>query len=152
MKAGGLMVAAVTLAFSVPTASRSASCGQVLETVTVCQRCYHQLTSPPFAGGRVFVYSPDIKSSVLGAYEPFKIWIVEGLYGKPFINSSGTLNDSAWDQIRNSRNVRATPADVAEKSGKTSQFRISKAAFVLEIVKVNTSWSGSDSVTIRVCR
>ena len=153
MKSGGLVVA-MTLAVSTPAAGQAVSCRQPIETVTVCQRCYMELTSAPFAGGRVFVYAPDIKSGFFGGgFAPFKVWIVEGLYGKPFIKSSGELDESAWEQIRNSRNVRATSADVPEKyTGKTAQFRISKETFVLEIMRVATSWGGTDRVTIRVCR
>lgn len=152
MKSGNLMVA-MTLAFSTPAGGQAVTCRQPLETVTVCQRCYQELTSKPFAGGRVFVYAPDIKSGFRRGFAPFKVWIVEGLYGKPFIKSSGTLDERAWEQIRSSRNVRTTSADVPEKyTGQTVQFRISKETFVLEIMKVNTSWGGTDSVTVRVCR
>ncbi len=152
MKSGRLVVA-TTLAFSTPAAGQTVSCRQPLETVTVCQRCYKELTSAPFVGGRVFVYAPDIKSRFVSGFEPFKVWIVEGLYGKPFIKGSGTLDERAWGQIRSSRNVRTTSVDVPEKyTGKTAQFRISRETFVLEIMKVNTSWRGTDSVTIRACR
>lgn len=152
MTSGGL-VAAMMLAFSTPAAGQAISCRQPLETVTVCQRCYQELTSAPFAGGRMFVYVPDIKSSVMGAFAPFTVWIVEGLYGKPFIKSTGTMDEGTWQQIRASRNVRATPADVPEKyAGRTTPFRISKEVFVLEIIKVSTSWGGTDRVTLRVCR
>lgn len=141
------------LALSTPAAGQSVSCRQPLETVTVCQRCYKELTSAPFAGGRVFVYAPDIRSGFIGGFAPFKVWIAEGLYGKPFIKSSGALDESAWEQIRRSGNVRATSADVPERyAGKTAQFRVSKETFVLEIMKVRTSWGGTDSITIRVCR
>jgi hypothetical protein len=143
----------MALAFSPQAASQAVSCRQPLETLTVCQRCYQELTAAPFDSGRVFVYVPDIKSGVVSGFAPFKVWIVEGLYGKPFIKNSGTLDDSAWEQIRSSANVRATSADVPEKyKGKTAPFRYSKQSFVLEIMKVTTSWGGTDRVTIRVCR
>jgi hypothetical protein len=141
------------LAGATPAAGQAASCRQPLETITVCQRCYQQLTSAPFVDGRVFVYVPDIKSGVMSGFAPFTVWIVEGLYGKPFIKSSGTMDERSWQDIRASRNVRATAADVTEKyAGKTTQFRISREIFVLEVLKVSTSWGGTDRVSIRVCR
>jgi hypothetical protein len=152
VRLGGLAVA-IVLACSTAAAGQAVSCRQRLETWTVCQRCYQALGSAPFADGRVFVYVPDIKSGFLSGFTPFKIWIVEGLYGKPFIKGSGAMDERTWEQIRTSRNVRATPVDVPESyAGNTTPFRISKETFVLEIVKVITSWGGTDRVTIRVCR
>ena len=149
----GALVAAMMLASSTPAAGQAVPCRQPLETVTVCQRCYQQLTSAPFGDGRVFVYVPDIKSGLMSGFTPFAVWIVEGLYGPPFVKSAGMMEEGTWQQIRTSRNVRATRADVPEKyAGKTTPFRISKEIFALEVTKVTTSWGGTDRVTIRVCR
>ena len=122
-------------------------------TLTVPQRSYRQVNATPFAG-RVYLYAPDIKTGIIGrGFEPFKLWIVEGVYGRPFVQGSASLDERAFEQIRRSQNVRATPINV-DSTSKTPRvaFKIAKDTFVSEIVKVNTSWGGTDSVTVNICR
>jgi hypothetical protein len=47
----------------------------------------------------------------------------------------------------------ATPVEVAKDSGRRqAPFTIGKDRFVLDLVKVNTSLGGTDSVTVNICR
>jgi hypothetical protein len=82
---------------------------QALASATVPQRSYVQLNVPAFEQ-RVYLYAPDIKSSFGGGFSAFTLWIVEGVYGKPFVQPTGSMDESAFEQIRTSRNVMATPA------------------------------------------
>jgi len=125
---------------------------QVAASVTVPQRSYAQLTVPEF-DQRVYLYAPDIKTSWGGAFGAFTLWIVEGVYGKPFVQPTGSMEETAFEKIRTSRNVMATPVQVAKDSGRAqTPFTIGKQRFVLDLVKVNTSLGGTDSVTVNVCR
>jgi hypothetical protein len=135
----------------VPPMMMQPSC-QPLETLTVCQRCYQQLRSERF-GGRVYFYAPDIKTSWFGNYDPFNLWVVEGIYGNPFLKGSGSLDEQRFEQIRKSQNVTATPIKVDQRApGKRASLTVSKRPLSIEIVKVNTSLSGTDTVTLRVCQ
>ena len=140
------LVAPVTPAFA-----QGAPC-QSVASVNVPQRSYAQLNVPAFEQ-RVFVYAPDIKTSWGGGFSPFTLWIVEGVYGKPFVQPTGSMEESAFEQIRTSRNVMATPVQVAKDSGPTrTPFTIGKQRYTLDLVKVNTSLGGTDSVSLTVCR
>ena len=125
---------------------------QLLASATVPQRSYAQLTVPAF-DQRVYLYAPDIKSGWGGGFDAFTLWIVEGVYGKPFGQAAGSMEEKAFDQIRSSRNVMATPVQVERNSGPTrTPFTIGKQQFVLNLVKVSTSLGGTDTVTVNVCR
>lgn len=140
------LVAPVTPAFA-----QSDRC-QSIASATVPQRSYAQLSVPAFEQ-RVYVYAPDIKTGWGGGFSPFTLWIVEGVYGKPFVQPTGAMEESAFEQIRTSRNVMATPVQVAKDSGPTrTPFTIGKQRYTLELVKVNTTLGGADSVSINVCR
>src|SRR5262245_15427099 len=79
---------------------------QVLASATVPQRSYAQLSVPDFAQ-RVYVYAPDIKSGWGGGFDAFTLWIVEGVYSKPFGQPAGSMEEKPFEQIRASRNVMA---------------------------------------------
>ena len=140
------------VAVSVVSAGEQGAPCQPAASVVVPQRSYAQLSVPAFEQ-RVYVYAPDIKTSFGGNYAAFTVWIVEGVYGKPFVQMSGSMDENAFEQIRTSRNVMATAVPV-EKSAvpKRTPFTIGKQRFVLEIAKVNTSLGGADSVSVNVCR
>jgi hypothetical protein len=131
-------------------AGQGSSCSPQV-SVVVPQRSYAQLNVPAFEQ-RVYVYAPDIKSGWGGDVSAFQLWIVEGVYGKPFVQAKGSMDVSAFEQIRTSRNVRAIPVRV---DGKNNQNRaavtIAKRQVSLEL-KVNTSFGGADSVLVSVCR
>jgi hypothetical protein len=150
-----LVLFPVFLCLSVPAAApleaQVAPC-QALTSVVVPQRSYAQLSVPDFEQ-RVYVYAPDIKSSWGGGFSDFTLWIVEGVYGKPFVQATGSMDEQAFEQIRSSRNVMATGVPVDKNPGpKRAPFTIGKQKFVLEVAKVNTSLGGTDSVSVSVCR
>ncbi len=122
-----------------------------MATVVVPQRSYAQLNVPAFEQ-RVYVYAPDIKSGWGGDFSAFQLWVVEGVYGKPFVQPKGSMDVRAFDQIRTSRNVRATAVPVDAKGNqKRVSVAIGKRQITLEF-KVNTSLGGADSVVVNVCR
>jgi hypothetical protein len=133
-------------------AIRQAEPCKALASATVPQRGYAQLAVPEFEQ-RVYVYAPDIKSGWGGGFSAFTLWIVEGVYGKPFVQPTGSMEESAFEQIRTSRNVMATAVPVENNSGpKQVPFTIGKQRFLLNVTKVNTSLGGTDSVSVSVCR
>jgi len=139
------------LSTSAIASEQKAAC-PAIASVTVPQRSYAQLNVPAF-DQRVYLYAPDIKTSWGGGFAQFTLWIVEGVYGKPFVQPTGSMEPSAFEQIRTSRNVMATPVQIAKDSGRAqTPFTIGKQQFVLDVVKVNTSLGGTDSVTVNVCR
>ena len=151
MRAALVLVLSSVAAFGIGASAQGAPC-QAVASVTVPQRGYAQLSVPAFED-RVYLYAPDIKSGWGGGFDAFTLWIVEGVYGKPFAQPTGSMEESAFEQIRTSRNVMATPVQVAKDSGRAqTPFTISKQRFVLDLVKVNTSLGGTDSVTVNVCR
>jgi hypothetical protein len=151
MRAAFLLLLAVASTSAIGASEQGAPC-QAVASVTVPQRSYAQLNAPAF-DQRVYLYAPDIKSGWGGSFSAFTLWIVEGVYGKPFVQPTGSMEESAFEQIRTSRNVMATPVQVAKDSGRTrTPFTIGKERFVLDLVKVNTSLGGADSVTVNVCR
>jgi hypothetical protein len=151
MRAAVLLVLAVTAMSAIDALAQGAPC-QVVASATVPQRSYAQLNVPAFEQ-RVYLYAPDIKSGWGGSFSAFTLWIVEGVYGKPFAQPNGSMGESAFEQIRTSRNVMATPVQVGKDAGRSqTPFTIGKQRFVLDLVKVNTSLGGTDSVTVNVCR
>jgi hypothetical protein len=146
-----LIAAVIVLSWTAHDAAQG--CRSPLETVTVCQRCYLELKTIPARGG-VFLYAPDIKSGFIGrSFDPFQLWIVEGVYGKPFAKSAGPLDERRFEDIRKSRNVLATAVTVDKQyASKLTPFQVAKERFSVQIVKVNTSWGGTDTVTVAVCR
>ena len=125
-------------------AGQGSSCSPQV-SVVVPQGSYAQLNVPAFEQ-RVYAYAPDIKSG------EFQLWIVEGVYGKPFVQPKGSMDVRAFDQIRTSRNVRAIPVPVDGKgSQKRTSVTIAKRQVALEL-QVNTSFSGAGSVLVNVCR
>lgn len=152
MMRAALVLVLASVATSAITASGQGAPCQVAASVTVPQRGYAQLNVPAFEQ-RVYLYAPDIKSGWGGSFSAFTLWIVEGVYGKPFAQPTGSMEESAFEQIRTSRNVMATPVQVGKDSGRSqTPFTIGKQRFVLDLVKVNTSLGGTDSVTVNVCR
>ncbi len=139
----------LTLATPQPSPGQTPVCQQPLASLTVPSLGYAEVSAPPFQE-RVFVYVPEIQAGG-GRFKPFQMWIVEGVYGSPFVQTKGSLDAAGFDKLRNSRNVRATPVSVARGDGSDrGQFRIGRARYSVEVVRVNLS-KGS-GVDVRVCR
>ena len=120
------------------------------DTLTVCQRCYQELIVAP--ARLVFLYVPSVRGSILGGFDPFTLSVLEGVYGRPFQQSKGSLVDKRVDSIGKSQHVKATSLAVNRKHYKSKKlpFRTSKGSFSLEVLQVNTSWNNV-SVTVSVC-
>jgi len=106
-----LLVALVTSAAA--DAGQGSTCS-TLTSVVVPQRGYAELNVPAFEQ-RVFVYVPDIGSSWGGEFKAFQLWIIEGIYGRPFVKANGLMDESEFERIRSSRNVRATAVPINAK-------------------------------------
>lgn len=150
-----MMPAATLLALLLlqsPQVQQRASSCQPLASLVVAQRTYALVNVPAF-DQRVYIYAPDIKSGWRGSFSAFTLWVVEGVYSRPFGQTSGALEEKTFEQIRTSRNVLATAVPVDANSGpKRTRVTIRRQPFTIDLVKVNTSLGGTDTVTLNVCR
>jgi hypothetical protein len=129
--------------------AQPAACPSPLATLSVPSSSYAEVTGDPFEG-RVFVYVPPIVARGPG-FQPFQLWIVEGVYGKPFVQSSGRLDSAGFDRLRGSQNVRATPVPVARGDGSDAgSFRLGRNIYRVQAVRVAPA--GGGSVQARICR
>jgi hypothetical protein len=128
-------------------------CGTPIEREhSVCQRCYEQLDNEAF-GKRVYLYVPDIKSKALGGFDPFDVWIVEGVYGPPFLDYGGVFDQSKFERLQKTGNVVVTRVPVDKnRLGKAQSFKVGKNAFQIEPTRVLTSFGGTDRVALKICR
>jgi hypothetical protein len=118
-------------------------------TLTVAERSYTEVRASAF-NGRLYVWAPEIRSSSGGRFTPFQLWLVEGVYGKPFPRPSGALGEADFERLRKSTNVRATGMSVS--GPKRQSFVFARQSYWLEVTRVNTSSSGSDTVALSICR
>jgi hypothetical protein len=150
MRLLALLVAALSAPIHV-VADQGGAC-KALTSLTVPQRTYAQVNIPAF-GQRVYFYAPDIKSSFGGSFSAFTVWVIEGVYTKPFGQPTGSLEERAFERIRGSRNVIVTAVPVERNSNtKRTPVTIARQPYIVELVKVNTSLGGTDSVTLNLCR
>jgi hypothetical protein len=147
----GVLLAASTAAQ--PRPQPQPRCETAIEREhTVCQRCYEQLDNEAF-GKRVYLYVPDIKSKVFGGFDPFDVWILEGVYGPPFLDYGGVFDPSRFDQLRKTGNVVATRIPIDKnRLGKAQSFKVGKRVFQIEPTRVLTSYGGTDRVGLKICR
>jgi hypothetical protein len=143
-----IVLSAPAIAAPLVAAQPRPSCTQPLATATATERSYVNLNVRDFEG-RVFFYVPEIKSS-RNTFDPFQLWVVEGIYGRPFIQSSGSMDSATFERLRKSTNIRATALNVRGAS-ESARATISRKSYVLELT-VNVAASGADSVTARICR
>jgi hypothetical protein len=145
-----LLLLAITA--GVPTAAfaQAPACQQPVTSLTVPATSYAEANADTF-GGRVFVYVPVITAGGPAGFQPFQVWIVEGIYGRPFLQGSGRLDPAGFEQLRGTPNVRATPVPVQRGDGSdAAAFTIARAAFQAQVVRVDTSATGA--VQLRICR
>ena len=125
------------------------SCQQPLATLTATRFSYTQVEGDAF-DHRVYVYVPQIKVGPGPGFEPFRVWVVEGVYAKPFIQAAGSLDESGFEQLRRSPNVRASPVAVAHGGGLDwGRFTLGKNIYQVQILSVNAA---KGAVQMRVCR
>ena len=149
----GVLLAASTAGQPRPQSQPQPRCGTEFEREhTVCQRCYEQLDNDAF-GKRVYLYVPDIKSRVFGGFDPFDVWILEGVYGPPFLDYGGVFDPSRFDQLKKTGNVVATRIPIDKnRLGKAQSFKVGKRVFQIEPTRVLTSYGGTDRVGLKICR
>jgi hypothetical protein len=142
---------AVVIAIAGPAAAGQgvAACRQPVATVTAPERSYANIAVPEFSG-RVFVYAPEIRATPPAAFAPFQVWLIEGVYGRPFVELRGPLDDAAFERIRRSGNIRATPVGVS-RSGDAGRVTLARRAMTVQVT-VAVAPRGADQVTVRVCR
>jgi hypothetical protein len=128
-------------------AGQGKGCAQPLATVTVPERTYASVNVKEFEG-RVYLYAPDIDASGR-SFAPFQLWVVEGIYGRPFVQPSGPMDQAAFDKLRRSQNVRATPVALT-RSGESARVTISRQPYLLEATVAVSS--RGDTVSARLCR
>jgi hypothetical protein len=145
-----MLLFAFTLYAPSESAAQPPVCAQPLATLTVPRSSYAVVNSAPFEG-RVYVYVPEIKARGGSGFEPFQVWVVQGVYGNPFVQATGGLDQAGFDKLRQSPNLRATPVTTARGDGSEwGQFRIAKDTYRVQVLTVNAS-KGS-GVAVRVCR
>jgi hypothetical protein len=145
-----LLLLALVLSAPIESAAQAPACRQPLATLTVPQSSYAEVSGDPLER-RVYVYVPAIKAGGGKAFAPFQVWVVEGVYGRPFVKATGDLDQAGFDKLRRSQNVRATPVNVVRGDGSDSgQFRIARETYRVQILKVIASKSAA--VQVRVCR
>src|SRR5262245_40999352 len=124
-------------------------CQQPIATMSVQELNYAEVNASPFEQ-RLFVYVPEIRAGGSG-FQPFQLWIVEGVYGKPFLQANGSIDVAGFQQIRRSQNVRATPVSVVRGDGSDSgSFSIGGATYQVQVV--NVSASKPSAVQLKICR
>ena len=134
------------IAAPAPAFAQGSGCAQPLATVTLAERTYANVGVREFEG-RVFLYVPEIKSSSRG-FDAFDLWVVEGVYGRPFVQPSGPMEKSAFDRLRGNTNVRATAHSI-RTAAQSLRASIARQNFLLDVA---VKAGGTDSVTARVCR
>lgn len=135
------MVAAANLAGAQPNA-----CPQPLATVTVPEGTYAVVDGASF-DGRVFLYVPEITARS-GSFVPFDAWVVEGVYGRPFVQSRGTLSPAGFNRLKGNRNVRATAVRVAA-GGTAGRVTIDRQTYTLVF---DVRLASRDAVRVALCR
>jgi hypothetical protein len=126
---------------------QGSTCTQPLATATAAERSYANVGVREF-DNRVFIYVPEIRSAG-GSFDAFQLWIVEGVYGRPFVQTTGSMDQAAFERLRKSTNVRATPLNV-RRSGDSLRATIARQSYTLDVT-VRVASSGADSVSARVC-
>jgi hypothetical protein len=146
----GMWLLALALWAPIEGSAQTPACQQPLGTLTVARSSYAGLSAPSFEQ-RVYVYVPPFKAGGPSGFQPFQVWIVEGVYGKPFVQAAGGLDAAGFEKLRGSQNVRATPVPVNKGNGSDwGRFRLVKDTYQVQILKVNPS--GAGAVQLRVCR
>ena len=124
-------------------------CQEQMAKMTVARLSYALLEGSAFEQ-RVYIYVPQIKAGPGPGFEPFRVWIVEGVYSKPFIQAAGSLEEPGFEQLRRSPNVRATPVAVARGGGSdVGRFTLGKNIYHVHVLDVNAA---RGAVQMTVCR
>lgn len=152
MMRGMLVLALVTWATPAPVAAagQPSSCQQQVATVNVPGASYAEITAREFER-RLFLYVPEIRAAGSAGFQPFQLWVVEGVYGPPFVRATGSFEPQAFERLRQSRNLRSTPVSVSRGGGADrGTFRFGRNSYQLQVVRVTAG--RAPTVQVRVCR
>ena len=142
-----LLVSGLLLADGEAAATDAAMCRQPPVAVSLEERSYATLPLGGASGG-VYLYAPDIKVSSPGVFEPFQLWVVEGVYGRPFVQGRGPMDPAAFERLRGSANIRAAAVRIG-RSGEAARVAIARQPFLLWADVVSSR--RADSVSVSVC-
>jgi hypothetical protein len=149
MRLAGVLIVLVA-GTAVPSLAQAAPCRQTVATLTVPSSTYAEVGAKEFAG-RVFVFVPEVGLTAPGRFRPFQLWIIEGVYARPFMQSRGSLAQSTFDALSKSRNIRATPVSVTRGDGSDAgAFRVRGTQYPVRVLGVAVS--KGVSVDLAVCR
>lgn len=137
-----------SIGFGNPAAAQSAGCPQPLVITTVEENNFSVVNLAEFEG-RVYLYATRIPRRQ-GGFEPFDLWVVEGVYGRPLVQSSGPMDPALFERLRKNSNVRATATRV-QQNGQTGSVTIGRQAFAIGI-GVAIPANRASVVTARICR
>lgn len=150
----GVLVLAASMTLSMDGSAAGAPaqttpCSQPLVTTTLPENSYAVVNVREF-GGMVFLYASEIKSSRSGSFDAFQLWVVEGVYGRPFLQANGAMDQTAFDRLRRNTNVRARSIGIS-RSGQTQSMTVARQEIQFETT-VRAAASGADTVAVKVCR
>jgi hypothetical protein len=147
-----VLLALVTWATHAPDAAagQPASCQQPLATVTLPSASYAEVTAREFER-RLFLYAPEIRAGGAAGFQPFQLWVVEGVYGRPFVRATGSFEPEAFERLRKSRNLRPTPVSVSRGGGADGgTFRFGRNSYQVQVMQVTAG--RAPTVQVRICR
>ncbi len=141
-------LASTTVTPVVVAAPQAPACQQSLSTVTIGRASYAVIPAAPFER-RVFLYAGDFRASGSG-FTPFQVWVVEGVYGPPFPQQTGTLSPGSFEKLRTNGNLRATSMNVSRGNASDNvRFRFGAGQYLAHVVAVKTR---DQTVDVRICR
>ena len=143
-----LGVALIAALAAARPADAQPACAQPLATTSVDGGSFATVNAREFEG-RVYLYAPRITGQGK-RFEPFDLWVIEGVYGRPFVQSSGSMDAAAFERLRKNTNVRATAVRV-QQDGQTGRVAIARQTYMID-VNVATPGTRAATVTARMCR
>ena len=147
-----LTFAMVVLLAGIPAAdlaiAQGTACPRPLASARAVERSYARIDVREFEG-RVFLYVPEITASG-SRFEPFDVWVVEGVYGRPFVQQAGPMDPPSFERLRASTNVRATAVRVT-RTPASGRVTIARQLYLLDVT-VQAGARGGDAVSAAICR
>ena len=137
-----------SIGFGTAVAAQSPGCPQPLVSAIVEENTFSVVNLAEFEG-RVYLYATKIPRQP-GRFEPFDLWVIEGVYGRPLVQSSGPMDPALFERLRKNSNVRATATRV-QQNGQSGRVTIGRQTFVMEF-SVAMPANRASVVTARICR
>ena len=155
-----LVLVLALVAVAQAASGQAPPCRDASPPLTVPQESYAQIARDGSAD-RVwlYIYVPDIKSRFgQVGFKPFDMWLVEGVYGRAFADTSGPMKESEFAMIRRSPNVKARPIkvrfdDQTQSAARVSQsITVGKETLTIQVDAVTIGFFVADTVSVRICR